>query len=658
VTAQNTIEYSWGHINTATNENTVFTSADITINIPENTTRVFESVILDIFVHDNEATVADDLAAANMGVSCDGGTTWTDRNVTTTLADTGEHMSYHFQADVTAEFTARFSGVSDTARFRLQCDYSTVGQQFLNISAKVIITYRFDDTSQTTRIKTVRIPIDSLTTRPTAGTATSLGTDCIPILDNLPEASKTFRAIFTEIYLNTAPGATGDGTLTLDLNTTPTMTTGTIENGQLSPILIRISWDLLAAAMTTNAAHTLRFTPNTTAMGTTVGGWVVVTYEYNYDTSTSYMNSLFIPLGPPASTLSASGDLDEWEDEFFIEEPATITLAQSAVVLFADISATVVSMSVLAGGQTARTYTLNQQTGQAGGVFIVQRIDSGGAAGVGITLARGRNTFTVQAYDSSGSFVSAVSGFLILNYTSGEAAGGAVQHNQTIAVSVFDTQAVVSALRAANGVVSLPPANYWLNGVMGHVLLNRDTAMGLELQVEYKAGEGSENGFAILGSLLNGAFSERHTMEAFFDGSDFYNRYPTDPRDLIDLEAARNYRVLTTFTAMQSLLLWVTYHSITFTFSGNVRGYTGDGSSITVDVFRADTDEKLYTATTSAGGGYTVTVYDDTMTMYAIARQDDTHLGRSRDGTAGSGFDIQLQGMVLPVRALNTLARM
>lgn len=660
MTAINTVEYAWAHINTATAENTVFTSADITVNIPENTSRAFVSCILDIVVHDNEATVADDLAAANMGASCDAGTTWTDRNVTTTLADSGEQMSYHFRADVTAEFTARFSGVSDTVRFRLQCDYSTVGNQFLNIAAKVIITYTFDESAQTTRLKTARIPLDALTARPTAGTATSLGATCIPNLDTfLPEASKTYRAIFAEIWLNTAPGATGDGTLTLDLNTTPTMTTGTIENGNSSPILIRILWDLLAAAMTTNATHELRFTPNTTAMGVAVGGWITVTYEYDHSSNNDIMSSLLIPLGPPTDQLLTSGDLDEWEGEFFIEEPATVALAQSGVVLFALLGTTAATLSLLAGGQAARTYTLSQQSGQAGGCIITQRIDSGGVQGAGITLARGRNTFSVQVYSSVANAIGCVSGFLILNYTSGKASSGAQDHNRSIHKVIADTQAVVSVNRNASFLLDIPQTNYWLNGFMAHALANLG-ALGapLSVQAEYAAGEGGGAGWAILGQANAAQVAERYMAEVFYDGTPKFNRYPGDVRDLLDVEVSRTYRLMTAFNSLLGFSAWITYHALTFTLSGNVRGYTGDGSSITVDVFRDDTDEKLYTTTTSAGGSYSVTLYDDTLTYYAVARQDDTHMGRSKNGTPATDFHIQLQGQVLPMRALNTLARM
>jgi hypothetical protein len=78
------------------------------------------------------------------------------------------------------------------------------------------------------------------------------------------------------------------------------------------------------------------------------------------------------------------------------------------------------------------------------------------------------------------------------------------------------------------------------------------------------------------------------------------------------------------------LMAITTYHGITFTASGNVINYTGDGSGITVTVHRSDTGEKIATATTAIGGAYTVTeVFDTNITHFSEARQDGTHLGRS-----------------------------
>lgn len=630
-TQQNTVEYAWDHINTATNEDTVFTSGDITINIPENTSRTFLSCILDIVVHDNEASVADDISAINVGASCNGGTNWTDRNITTTLADSGEQMSFHIYADVTAEFTARFSGTSDTCRFRLQMDYSSTGNQFLNISAKVIITYQYDDTAQTTRLKTVRIPLESLTTRPASATPTEIGTNQIPNLDSFLPDEGTYRAIFAEVWLNTAPNGTTDSTITLDLNTTPSLTIGTIENGNQSPILIRITWDLLAAGMTTNAAHALRFTANSVAMGVAIGGFITVTYEYNHSTVTSVMNSVILPVGMESGQLLTSGDKTRLEFKFFVTEPATITLAQSAVVVFLGLSTNTPTFSLAVGGQSARTYTLSQQTGQAGGALVVQRIDSGGAQGAGITLARGWNTITVDFYAST-TFLSGAGCYLLLNYTSGVAGGGAISHKKTIAKCIMDTQGAAASVNrtGTSQSVAIPETNYWIDGVMCDVDVQRDASYGFSLKAEKQSGESPGAGFAVLGHQISVQVAERYFQKCFFDATALFKRHPGEVDAYrMDIETSRDFSFLASANSLFGLVLWVTYSAITFSGSRAVTAYGGDGSGIVVDLFRTDTREWLYTFTTSAGGTYTPTVYDDVLDYMSIAREDDTHVGRS-----------------------------
>ena len=83
-------------------------------------------------------------------------------------------------------------------------------------------------------------------------------------------------------------------------------------------------------------------------------------------------------------------------------------------------------------------------------------------------------------------------------------------------------------------------------------------------------------------------------------------------------------------TWVRMLCMWVTYHSIfAWSIAGTVTGYAGSGSGLTVDVFRADTDEKVTEITTGAAGAYSQVWHDNTMSLYAVCREDDTHIGRS-----------------------------
>jgi hypothetical protein len=80
--------------------------------------------------------------------------------------------------------------------------------------------------------------------------------------------------------------------------------------------------------------------------------------------------------------------------------------------------------------------------------------------------------------------------------------------------------------------------------------------------------------------------------------------------------------------------LIITYHAITFTASGTVSGYTGDGSGITVTLHDATSGEQLLSTTTAATGTFSFTWYDSVNSVYTEARQDSTHVGRSENSAA------------------------
>ena len=111
--------------------------------------------------------------------------------------------------------------------------------------------------------------------------------------------------------------------------------------------------------------------------------------------------------------------------------------------------------------------------------------------------------------------------------------------------------------------------------------------------------------------------------------------FPTDPRwGAIDSSASHTWELLYLSTGKQFHCAEFTFHSITETVTGTVSGYTGDGSGLTVDIFRTNGDEYIGSATTSAGGTYTFTWYSDNDDLYAICRQSDALCGRSTDGKA------------------------
>jgi hypothetical protein len=69
-----------------------------------------------------------------------------------------------------------------------------------------------------------------------------------------------------------------------------------------------------------------------------------------------------------------------------------------------------------------------------------------------------------------------------------------------------------------------------------------------------------------------------------------------------------------------------------FTVSGMITG--SNGGTINVDIFKAVTGEKIGNTSRVGDGLYTLPWYDNTEQLFAAAREDATHVGRSDNGLA------------------------
>jgi hypothetical protein len=642
-----TIEYAFpaSEGNIAAGSARAFTQ--ITVYIPETSSRTFKSCFLMVYVQDNVTTAASPtswrIQAAVGGAALD--TTGDGATITDTIGNTGEQCAWMFMRDVTALFTADsgsggWTNASPATSRTMDCTVTIATSTTINASCKLVITYEYDD-SATTRIKTVKIPIESATGARTVSLV-EIGTNQVPTLDTfLPEASKTYRDIFFEFYVNDGSNGTTDWTLGLALDSEARDACGTIENGLQSARSMYYIWK--RTDMATNSTHALKADVSSTSGGTfdCLGAVLVVTYEYSESSTSSVINSIQLP----AIQLqgynggSTSANLARFQQKFFCEEPGTLTLVQSGIQFFL-IDSGAVTLNVKAGSQSARAYTLPARA-MCGGWGLLQRIDSNGAQGAGMTLARGENTLTVDVYSGSttiGSIGTGLSGIVYLNYTSDKSAvsGGTANHAQT---RQHFTQATAADAQRREFTAFAPvinESNYYLMGV-GFELIHfwGGTSQGLNLRAELQSGEGAADGWRDLGSFIVLTDAEEGVHIFAFYATPHYLRYPTDPdTSRMNIETSRMYRVENVTTAYLSMFMFYTYHTIPFSISGTVSGYTGDGSGITVEAFRSDTGEKIGSTTTAAGGTFTIVWYDSAITAFCAARQDATHVGRSDATTA------------------------
>lgn len=645
-----TIEYALPMLSTGVTPQaegtTYLDSADITIYIPETTSRAFKSVMLEVVVADNQNAVAGNVSGWGIRASCDAGTTFTETLAAAGYATSGENMSHVMTGDVTAEFTARFSGASDTCRWGFYVDYSTTGYTLVNASAKLYITYEYDDTAHSTRIKTVRIPIESyngrLTTTHTAIKQASTAANQLPALKHattpfLPEASTVIRQAFCEIWTNNLPSSTGNPLLTLNLdNSLLSQTFGLVRGSLASPITLRYLYDVTAADWT--SAHELYGYHDVASQShyNQLGGWLTVTYEYDHANSSTILNSIMMGMGEDSLNVGLVANLSTTSVERAFSEPGTLTLKQSGVWITTQTSASSTTLSFGMGSQTVTGYTPTGASTMAGMLSLVHRIDAGAHRGAGVTLTSGINTFTAQWYAANADRIGNVSMVMFLNYTSSKSTLGDGAHGHSVHYMLSPNNIATTANLQFTPTYTpnIIEPNYWLMSCMPIFY-----AGGITGATEYyvlQCKKTSEAGFGWTDIFNTSTIGGNERLFTISNAAArfAFKRWPNETESgRMDLETARDWRWYGT-SCKFGLAMWITYHSMTFTVSGTVSGYTGDGSGLTVKVYRASDGFYCGSTTTAAGGTYTFTWYDGASSLYTDCYQDESHLGRSDNGTA------------------------
>lgn len=655
-----TIEYTFGFQTTSTASAAARTFTQIAaLAIPETTSRTFRSVILQFFVPDADDTATSTTAvASSITLGAAGASAAT---VTQTIVNSGENYSMMFWRDVTAYFQANYTGTSMT------CDASITitGPQTINHSAKLIITYEYDDSGQTTRIKTVKIPIDGNNGALTTALTTVGAASQIPALDTfLPESSKTYRDIFFEVWGHTGTTAATAATMTMRYNGATSLTsgqyaaaTGTTNVPSLNTDRSIIRIDKLLGTLGTAGANTVEasVTSTTGCPFDCLGGVLVVTYEYDHSASTTILNSLQIPIIDDEGLIggTASTDKNRFQATYFVQEPGTITLVQSGV-LFSTIDAGALTYNFSAGAQTIRTFT-HPATLRAGCVFHTRRVDSGAISGAGISLARGLNTFTFDYYATSstaGNIGSNATGLLFLNYTSGKHPDGDGVHAHTTSwINLpYATGALVQRqIYTAQTTPIINETNYWIvsAGYEINILTSGTTAdaFGFAFQGEVQSTESKGAGWQDFYSAVYASDSEMGTSITWARARPNFKRYPNDTdTDRLGIETSRRYRfdIPINAAAIWQARKLVTWHSITYTIAGTISG--SNGGTVLISAFRTDTGEKIDSTSRTGNGAYSITWYDNTIPVIVTAEESANYKGVSANQVAGNTFDINLSG--------------
>jgi hypothetical protein len=652
-----TIEYSFPFATASVSSGTARDFTSITVNIPENNSRTFRSVILEVTACD-DVTSAASVTSVLMGISVSPAAR-NDATVSQTITNSGENQSFIFTRDVTSYFDTNFTGTTHTVGARLTIS----GVSTVNCTAKLILTYEYDDTGQTIRIKTVKIPIDGNTGNLTTSLAAVGGvTGQIPNLDTfLPEASKTYRDIFFEI--NGHNGGTGNTSriLTMRYNGTNSLASVAYRGSLASDYWFRRIDKIITGqtgAIATNTTNTVEAqTANTDMPFPCLSGVLVVTYEYNEDDTTTVIQSLQIAAVDEAgwSGGPTSSDKGRFRRSILVPEPGTITLVQSGI-LASYIDGAAVSMVFNVGSQSNRTFA-HGATVRCGGMHHMRRFDSGAVGGAGMTLGRGFNEINIDFFTTGtgvGTLGSNLSALMFLNYTSDKCSLGTCAQTKTTQWinRAYATGGLVERLQYTSLSTPIIPETNWYSvgiGYEGKVLLSGTAVGSLSFcfQTEIQSGETIGAGWVDLYSSIYSSDAEIGPSMLWARARDDYKRHPRDPdTNRLDPLTSRDYRfdVSQTATTIWQSSKLITYHGITFNVAGNITG--SNGGTVNIDLIRTDNNEVVDSTTRVGDGSYSFVWYDNTVDMIVIAYESDTKKGISQQEVAGTVgvFDIDISG--------------
>lgn len=605
-----TVEYWFSELETLS-DNTDTNFTQLTVYIPEGSSTVtFKSVTLSIIIQDGAATVAN-ISRRQTSLQL-GSAGYSAVNNVSTVTNSGENKWVDHSADFTSYFTTNWSGTSMTCDARLLID-SAGTSAWRSATALLTITYEYDDTV-TTQVKTVRIPLNAPFTQLTTSQPGS-ATDTIPALDTyLPEDSVSIRQTTIIIQGNEESGATTDSSLSMRIDSDTTRTTQLHEKGSNASSWYRHVWQ---PSFTTNSTHSFYLWASITDYDHPQV-WMVVTYEFDADATTSVLNSLLLPMefespmGGPTSSDYQRATRDLW-----IQEPGTISIQACALYVHWDQAAAIAGLNMRVG--TGSFNSLTSVAGVlAGGCGAMVRCETE----IG-SLDRGRNVLQADIYRTDTTDLGwNISSWWIINYTSDKHSSGVGAHNHSVCYNLFtqDTSSADNNRTVSAIAMTFPETNRFINSIGIHYQYLTNTTgnpTGAVVQVERLSEEGGNKWETIYSDIAH-TDPEQGIRQTWGTARSVFKRWPNDPdTDRLAIDTARRYKLYLSQGAnsFDHLDMWITYHSIYYTVNGSLSGWNGDGSGYIVRVWRSGTSEGwnlVEEVATEIGGSWSVIWYDDT----------------------------------------------
>ena len=676
-TASKTVSWAFAtRITTLATNTTLATAtrhdfAAITIDMPE-LTRTIRSVRLRVTCRDTY-TALNGVLGWRLGIKL-GAVAFDDVDYAPFALNYIGHETLIVERDVTAYFLTNFgSGASQTCQVGVAFSHSTAASAN-NLTAELHVTYDYDNTAAT-HVKTIEIPIQghytTLTTSDieigTTGGVSDAAANQIPNLSTFcPEASKTFKQIYLRVTAHDySTTGTGDTTLSLKLDSGGTYDARAVCKHAIGVgAQYRDIVDLTVApySITTNAVHALIAKSNLASNSfANLSAVLVVTYTFTVSGTTRELHSCRSVVANDRGTTAMmfgvlAADGHQYVAQLEVQEPGTITMLQSGVVVF-DQNQVALSSFVNATGQGARaTVIANISFGTvscAGTRIYTRRCDHDSSAWA---LVRGTNRLAVNVRASLNITPSVeFSGYAIVNYTADIPAQGIGSGNRSCGYSLVSHTAFgdyAAYVTAADRIPSFPSTPWMLSsawcdlGIRAYSYPGISYSLGVERQTGEDCGDGwyQDEFPASGGNVITGTpqWSRRETMRPIAQ----WIRRSSFGRVGMELPVSRRWRLGCAVGTGHhwSASQWITLHDIAFTVAGAVAiGGVAAADGGTVKIYADDGVSAEYiTSVTIAGGAgaFTAQVCDSTRNYFATYN-DGTSKGWSGFGTPGtSTFDI------------------
>lgn len=639
---EKTVIFAFPMITNTSLDQTTINFNSIVAHIPENSP-TFVSVFVEIGFQDvitaTGGTITEHRCALQLGTN-----EYSTIIETDDITHSGENMSGIIGPfDFTSYFINNWSGSSMDCNVSCYFDQNTgttLGMN--NLTAILYVTYSYDDNVAINpiQIKTVRIPLESLTGALNSTVNYNIGNNQIPQLtslngmlcENSPDIVN--YSFLIEANENGQNNNT-DFIISVNIDSGTSYSFGRQERSLASDRFCRWIWHHTSPPNTTTQ-HNFQMWSSVATRLNHASIDLIVTYKFNAANTTRILNSIQIPIeiSSPLGVTTPS-QTSRFKRDFYISDPGTIVLKQSSFRINYNLSATPTAMFWRAGQQNYRSYSVTGNV--VTGMFCFQqRLDSNGSQGIGININRGNNSIIIDGYaTNTTNQITNIMGYITLNYESDVGNSGCGQNSHTVIKKLYNWDATLSdRLRIDNYAFSIPENNYWLMS-LGFIFVQwvSTASQAITFDVQCLPSEGKNGGYYDIYSDAYQSDAERSCTIIWMRGRDIFKRFPTDIEERIDIESPRSYRLFTSTTTSNGLYVVATYHSFTWNIFGNISDSNGP-EDIIVRLIKVSDNKIMQMQTLPHDAtSYSFTIYDNIEQYYVTAMQGSNNLGLSKIGT-------------------------